>query len=97
MTGIAFPQAWPGCYQSVMRGPDRGSRSGGLAKGIAGKAPPRAPGRKQSPTRNLLERLRHRSADVLRFADLPGLAPFTNNTGERGPRPVKTVNVLPWR
>ncbi|MFG1711109.1 transposase [Nonomuraea sp. M3C6] len=48
------------------------------------------PRAKQSPTRNLLERLRDRSADVLRFADLPGLVPFTNNTGERALRPVKT-------
>lgn len=51
---------------------------------------PRAPGRKQSPARNLLERLRDRSADVLRFADSPGLVPFTNNAGERALRPVKT-------
>jgi transposase len=51
---------------------------------------PRTPGRKQSPTRNLLERLLDRSADMLRFADNPGLVPFTNNTGERALRPVKT-------
>jgi transposase len=60
----------------------------GVAVGLS--LHPRAPGRKQSPTRNLLERLRDRSADVLRFADLPGLVPFTNNTGERALRPVKT-------
>ena len=43
---------------------------------------PRAPGRKQSPARNLLERLHDRSADVLRFADNPGVVLFTNNTRE---------------
>jgi hypothetical protein len=42
---------------------------------------PRAEGRKQSPARNLLERLRDRVREVLRFA---------NNTGERAFRPVKT-------
>jgi transposase len=51
---------------------------------------PRAPGRKQSPARNLLERLQRRAADVLRFADFPGWVPFTNNTAERALRPVKT-------
>jgi transposase len=51
---------------------------------------PRAPGHKQSPTRNLLERLRDRANDVLRFADQPRLVPMTNNTGERALRPVKT-------
>ncbi|XVQ84021.1 IS66 family transposase [Microbispora siamensis] len=60
----------------------------GVAVGLS--LHPRAPGRKQSPTRNLLERLRDRSGDVLRFADSPGLVPFTNNTGERALRPVKT-------
>jgi transposase len=60
----------------------------GVAVGLS--LHPRAPGRKQSTTRNLLERLRDRAADVLRFADLPGLVPFTNNTGERALRPVKT-------
>lgn len=60
----------------------------GVAVGLS--LHPRAPGRKQSPACNLLERLRDRSADVLRFADLPGLVPFTNNTGERALRPVKT-------
>ncbi|WSA29506.1 IS66 family transposase [Streptosporangium sp. NBC_01810] len=60
----------------------------GVAVGLS--LHPRAPGRKQSPTRNLLERLRDRGTDVLRFADLPGLVPFTNNTGERALRPVKT-------
>jgi transposase len=50
---------------------------------------PRRPGRKQSKTRNLLERLRDREADVLRFAgDLT--VPFTNNQAERDLRPAKT-------
>jgi transposase len=50
--------------------------------------PPR-PGWKQSKTRNLLERLRDREADVLRFAtDLS--VPFTNNQAERDLRPTKT-------
>jgi hypothetical protein len=51
---------------------------------------PRAPGCKQSVTRNLLERLRDRAGDVLRFADWPHLVPMTANTGERALRPVKT-------
>lgn len=51
---------------------------------------PRAPGRKQSPARNLLERLRDQAHDVLRFADDPLHVPFTNNCGERALRPVKT-------
>jgi len=50
---------------------------------------PRRPGRKQSKTRNLLERLRDREAQVLRFAhDLS--VPFTNNQAERDLRPTKT-------
>ncbi len=50
---------------------------------------PRAAGRKQSKTRNLLERLRDRPAQILRFAkDLD--VPFTNNGSERDLRPVKT-------
>jgi len=50
---------------------------------------PARPGRKQSKTRNLLERLRDREADVLRFAhDLT--VPFTNNQAERDLRPTKT-------
>jgi hypothetical protein len=60
----------------------------GLAVGLS--LHPRAPGRKQSPTRNLLERLRDRAADVLRFADHPTWVPFTNNEAERTLRPVKT-------
>jgi transposase len=50
--------------------------------------PPR-PGRKQSKTRNLLERLHAREVDVLRFAhDLA--VPFSNNQAERDLRPTKT-------
>lgn len=50
---------------------------------------PRAPGREQSKTRNLLERLRNRVTQVLRFAhDLT--VPFTNNQAERDLRPAKT-------
>jgi transposase len=50
---------------------------------------PRRPGRKQSKTRNLLERLQVREANVLRFAhDLT--VPFTNNQAERDLRPTKT-------
>ncbi|QNE73526.1 transposase [Streptomyces finlayi] len=60
----------------------------GLAAGLA--LHPRAAGRKQSPARNLLERLRDQAGDVLRFADHPKQVPFTNNTGERALRPVKT-------
>jgi len=50
---------------------------------------PRAPGREQTKTRNLLERLRDRADEVLRFAhDLR--VPFTNNQAERDLRPAKT-------
>ena len=50
---------------------------------------PRRPGRQQSKTRNLLERLRDREADVPRFAhDLS--VPFTNNQAERDRRPTET-------
>ena len=49
----------------------------------------RAPGRRQSKTRNLLERLRDRDTQVLLFArDLS--VPFTNNQAERDVRPTKT-------
>jgi transposase len=51
---------------------------------------PRAPGRKQSPARNLLERLRDQAHSILHFADDPRNVPFTNNCGERALRPVKT-------
>lgn len=50
---------------------------------------PRREGRKQSKTRNLLERLTARQEQVLRFArDLR--VGFTNNQAERDLRPVKT-------
>jgi transposase len=49
----------------------------------------RAPGREQSKTRNLLDRLVRRRIEVLRFSvDLT--CPFTNNQGERDLRPAKT-------
>jgi transposase len=49
----------------------------------------RAPGRRQSKTRNLLERLRDRDDQALLFArDLS--VPFTNNQAERDVRPTKT-------
>ena len=51
---------------------------------------PRRDGRKQSKTRNLLERLRDRDEQVLLFARYPGLVPFTNNQAERDLRPAKT-------
>lgn len=46
-------------------------------------------GWKQSKTRNLLERLRDREDDVLRFARDVSV-PFTNNQAERDLRPTKT-------
>lgn len=49
----------------------------------------RVPGRRQSPTRNLLERLRDRDEQVLLFARDPRV-PFTNNQTERDLRPTKT-------
>ena len=49
----------------------------------------RAEGRKQTKARNLLERLRDRAEEILRFTvDLA--VPFTNNGSERDLRPVKT-------
>jgi transposase len=60
----------------------------GVAVGLS--LHPRAAGRKQTPTRNLLERLRDKTCDILRFADDPLHVPMTNNTGERALRPVKT-------
>lgn len=49
----------------------------------------RADGRKQTKARNLLERLRDREDEILRFTvDLA--VPFTNNGSERDLRPVKT-------
>jgi transposase len=52
-------------------------------------AHPRHDGRKQTKTRNLLERLRDRDHQVLRFARDPSV-PFSNNQAERDLRPVKT-------
>jgi len=50
---------------------------------------PRRPGREQSKTRNLLERLHHHQDRVLLFSrDLN--VPFTNNQAEREVRPAKT-------
>jgi transposase len=49
----------------------------------------RTPGRKQSKARNLLERLRDREAEILRFTEDLAV-PFTNNGSERDLRPVKT-------
>lgn len=60
----------------------------GIAVGLS--AHPRVEGKKQSPARNLLERLRDRAGQVLGFADRPDLVPFTNNLAERALRPVKT-------
>jgi transposase len=50
---------------------------------------PARTGWKQSKTRNLLERLRDREADVLRFAHNLTV-PFSNNQAERDLRPTKT-------
>lgn len=60
----------------------------GVAVGLAQH--PRVEVRKQSKVRNLLERLRDCSGQILGFADRPELVPFTNNVAERGLRPVKT-------
>jgi transposase len=50
---------------------------------------PKTPGRKQSKTRNLLQRLRNRAGQVLAFThDLT--VPFSNNQAERDLRPAKT-------
>lgn len=49
----------------------------------------RAEGRKQSKARNLLERLRDREPEILRFTEDIAV-PFTNNGSERDLRPVKT-------
>ena len=50
---------------------------------------PRAPGRKQTPTRNLLQRIDKRRAEYLRYIDDLAV-PFTNNGSERDLRPAKT-------
>jgi transposase len=49
---------------------------------------PRVPGRKQDPGRDLLECLRDRQADVLRFASDLQIPP-TSNQAERDLRPAK--------
>jgi transposase len=59
----------------------------GVAVGLARH--PRVPGRGQSDATNLLERLRDRANDYLRFTRDLHVAP-TNNQGERDLRPVKT-------
>ncbi len=59
----------------------------GIAVGLS--LHPRTPGRKQTPTRNLLQRLHDRAHDMLRFTDDLHV-PLTNNQAERDLRPVKT-------
>lgn len=59
----------------------------GVAVGLS--LHPRVPGRKQSDATNLLERLRERREEYLRFTRDVTVAP-TNNQGERDLRPVKT-------
>ena len=57
---------------------------------------PRRPGRKQNPCRDLLECLRDRQADVLRFVyDLR--IPPTSNQAERDLRPAKTQQKISGR
>jgi hypothetical protein len=57
---------------------------------------PRVPGRKQEPCRDLLECLRDRQADVLRFTT--GLRiPPTSNQAERDLRPAKTQQKISGR
>jgi len=56
---------------------------------VGSAAHPRRPGRKQSKTRNLLERLRAREVEMLRFAHDPTVL-FTNNQAERDLRLTKT-------
>jgi transposase len=57
---------------------------------------PRVPGRKQEPCRDLLECLRDRQADVLRFiTDLR--IPPTSNQAERDLRPAKTQQKISGR
>lgn len=56
-------------------------------------AHPRTAGRKQTKTRNLLQRLRQRETEILRFTqDLA--VPFTNNGSERDLRPAKTQSKI---
>jgi transposase len=57
---------------------------------------PRVPGRKQDPGRDLLECLRDRQADVLRFASDLRIPP-TSNQAERDLRPAKTQQKISGR
>ena len=57
---------------------------------------PRVPGRKQEPGRDLLECLRDRQADVLRFATDLRIPP-TSNQAERDLRPAKTQQKISGR
>jgi transposase len=59
----------------------------GIAVGLS--LHPRVPGRKQSDATNLLERLRDRAEEYLRFTR-DRHVPATNNQDERDLRPVKT-------
>lgn len=58
-----------------------------IAVGLA--THPKAAGRKQTPTRNLLQRMKTRRDEYLRYVTDPGV-PFTNNGSERDLRPAKT-------
>jgi hypothetical protein len=57
---------------------------------------PRVPGRKQQPCRDLLECLRDRQDDVLRFATDLRISP-TSNQAERDLRPAKTQQKISGR
>jgi transposase len=57
---------------------------------------PRRPGRKQHPCRDLLECLRDRQADVLRFTTDLRIPP-TSNQAERDMRPAKTQQKISGR
>src|SRR6266478_1410051 len=57
---------------------------------------PRVPGRKQKPCRDLLECLRDRQADVLRFTTDLRIPP-TSNQAERDLRPAKTQDKISGR
>jgi transposase len=57
---------------------------------------PRVPGRKQNPCRDLLECLRDRQADVLRFTTDLRIPP-TSNQAERDLRPAKTQQKISGR
>ncbi len=57
---------------------------------------PRRPGRKQHPCRDLLECLRNRQDDVLRFVSDLRIPP-TSNQAERDVRPAKTQQKISGR